>query len=220
MIYIFGGFLIYTGYKFLRFEEDIDPSRNWLLRLARRFLPVIDTYDSPKFWVKRAGKWHLTPLPLVLLVVESTDVLFAIDSIPAIFAITTNTFIVYTSNIFAILGLRALFFLLANFLGLFRYLRVGLALVLTFVGIKMVLEKPLHSYLEAAGIDKMRLILISLGTIALILTVTIVASIIAGPKEPLEHVPEAVTEDPRMVETEAQTATQVSTEEGRGGISE
>ena len=104
--------------------------------------------------MKRAGRWHATPLPLVLLVVESTDVVFALDSIPAIFAITKDTFIVYTSNIFAILGLRALYFLLAGFLGRFRYLHVGLSLVLAFVGLKMIAEKSLEGYLEAHGIGR------------------------------------------------------------------
>ncbi len=200
MIYVFGAFLIYTGYKLFYVEEEIDPSKNWLLRVAQRFLPVIDSYDTTRFWVKRGGRWHATPLPLVLLVVESSDVLFAIDSIPAIFAITKDPFIVYTSNIFAILGLRALFFLLANFLGMFRYLRTGLALVLTFVGLKMVLEEPLRPVLDGWGIDKTRLILISLGTIAVILAVTVIASIIAGPKQIELDRPQAVTEDPNMVE--------------------
>src|SRR5205085_7141174 len=104
MIYAFGVFLIYTAFKLARsVEEEIDPGRNPLLRLARRFLPIVDDYESPRFWVRREGRWHATPLPLVLLVVESTDVLFATDSIPAIFAITLDPFIVYTSNIFAIL---------------------------------------------------------------------------------------------------------------------
>ncbi len=193
MIYVFGAFLLYTAYKMLRssVEEDIDPGRNVLLRLARRFVPVVSDYDSPTFWVKRAGRWHATPLPLVLLVVESTDVVFAVDSIPAIFAITKDTFIVYTSNIFAILGLRALFFLLAGFLGMFRYLSTGLAVVLAFVGLKMIVEDPLHPYLEQAGIGRNGLILISLLVVAGILTVAVVASVIAGPREPLEHPPEA-----------------------------
>ena len=167
---------------------------------------MIHNYESTRFWVKRAGRWHATPLPLVLLVVESTDVVFAVDSIPAIFAITTDTFIVYTSNIFAILGLRALFFLLANLLGMFRYLSVGLALVLAFVGLKMVLETPLHDYLVSVGIDKTRLILISLATIATILLVTIVASIIAGPKQVLTDVPQGTTEDPGVVVAESQSS--------------
>src|SRR5207302_9173466 len=126
-------------------EEAIDPGRNPLLRLARRFLPILDNYESTHFWVRRGGRWHATPLPLVLLVVESTDVVFALDSIPAIFGITKDTFIVYTSNIFAILALRSLFFLLAGFLGMFRYLSVGPAAVLGFVGLKMILDvQPEH----------------------------------------------------------------------------
>jgi tellurite resistance protein TerC len=193
MVYVFGGFLIYTGYKLLKsVEENIDPGRNPVLRLARRFLPVIDNYDSPRFWVKRDGRWYATPLPLVLLVVETTDVVFAIDSIPAIFGITSDPFIVYTSNIFAILGLRALYFLLANFLGMFRYLNIGLALVLAFVGVKMIAEGPLHDYgyLDAWGVGKRELILFSLAVIATILTVSVVASLIVGPAKPLESLPE------------------------------
>jgi tellurite resistance protein TerC len=203
MIYVFGAFLIYTGWKLLRsVEVDIDPARNPLFRLARRFVPVIDNYHSHKFWVKRDGRWYATPLPLVLLVIESTDVVFAVDSIPAIFAITDDPFIVYTSNIFAILGLRALFFLLSGFLGMFRYLSVGLALILTFVGIKMIIEEPLRPYLASIGLDKTRLILLSLGVIASILTVTVIASIVAGPKEPPVRAPEAITEDPSVVAAE------------------
>ena len=195
MMYVFGGLLIYTAYKLFRsVEEEIDPGKNPLLRLARRFLPVIDNYDSNTFWVHREGRWHATPLPLVLLVVESTDVIFALDSIPAIFAITTDTFIIYTSNIFAILGLRALYFLLAGFLGMFRYLSVGLALVLAFVGLKMILQEPLGPYLESAGIGKGEMIVISLGAITAILGVAVAASILAGPREPLEHPPDSVAE--------------------------
>jgi tellurite resistance protein TerC len=196
MIYVFGAFLLYTAYKLFRsVEQEIDPGRNPLLRLAQRFLPVQNNYDSPTFWVKRDGRWFATPLPLVVLVVESTDVVFALDSIPAIFGITKNTFIVYTSNIFAILGLRSMFFLLAGFLGMFRYLSVGLAAVLGFVGLKMIVLEPLEPYLEQAGISRHTVILLSLAVVAGILTVAVVASIIAGPKEPLEHPPEAVAED-------------------------
>jgi tellurite resistance protein TerC len=185
MTYVFGAFLLYTAYKMFRssVEEDLDPGRNWLLRLAKRFLPLVTDYDSPRFWVRRLGKWHATPLPLVLLVVESTDVMFAVDSIPAIFAITKDPFIVYTSNIFAILGLRAMFFLLAGFLGKFRYLNTGLAAVLAFVGLKMLVEQPLGPYLERAGIGQNGLIFLSLGVVAGILSVAVVASVFA-PKEP------------------------------------
>lgn len=194
MIYVFGAFLLYTAFKlWSSVEEEIDPGKNIVLRLARRFFPVIDAYDTPHFWVKREGRWHLTPLPLVLLVVESTDVVFALDSIPAIFGITQDIFIVYTSNIFAILGLRSLYFLLANFLGRFRYLSPGLALVLAFVGVKMIVQEPLK---EWTGIGDQAMILISLGVVAGILSTAVVVSIIAGPKEPLEHPPEAVMMEP------------------------
>ena len=185
MIYVFGAFLLYTAYKMARSEAaEIDSGRNPLLRLARRFMPVVNDYTSPRFFVKREGRWHITPLPLVLLVVESTDVLFAVDSIPAIFAVTKDTFIVYTSNIFAILGLRALFFLLVGFLGMFRYLNIGLAAVLAFVGLKMIVEEPLQPYFEQVGIGKNGLILISLGAVAVILTVAVMASLIVGPESP------------------------------------
>jgi tellurite resistance protein TerC len=183
MAYVFGGLLLFTAYKLVRSAgHEIDPGKNPLLRLARRFLPVVDDYESPRFWVRRQGRWYATPLPLVLLVVESTDVMFALDSIPAIFAITTDTFIVYTSNVFAILGLRALYFLLAGFLGMFRYLHIGLALVLAFVGVKMMIQEPARPYLEAHGIGEREQIWLSLGAIAVILTVTVVLSILAGPR--------------------------------------
>jgi tellurite resistance protein TerC len=195
MLYIFGAFLLYTAYKLARsVEAEIDPGQNPLLRLARRFLPVLDRYESARFWVRRDGRWHATPLPLVLLVVESMDIVFAVDSIPAIFGITQDVFIVYTSNVFAILGLRALYFLLAGLLGRFRYLHIGLAWVLAFVGIKMLVEEPLRPYLEAAGLGKEQLILLSLGIIAAILAVAVAVSLYAGPKEPLEHPPEDMAE--------------------------
>jgi tellurite resistance protein TerC len=187
MSYVFGAFLVYTAYKLARsVEEEIDPGKNLLLRLARRLLPVVHDYDTPRFWVRRDGRWHATPLPLVLLVVESTDVVFALDSIPAIFAVTNDRFIVYTSNIFAILGLRALFFLLANFLGMLRYLNVGLAVVLGFVGVKMLAAAWIEPALAAYGIDRKGQILLSLGVIATILGISVLASLLAGKPEPAE----------------------------------
>ncbi|HEV3255622.1 MAG TPA: TerC family protein [Gemmataceae bacterium] len=190
MTYVFGVFLIYTGYKLSKpLKEEMNPGRNPLLRLARRFLPVVDTYDSHHFWVRRQGRWHATPLLLVLLVIESMDVLFAVDSIPAVFGVTRDTFIVYTSNVFAVLGLRSLYFLLANFLGMFRYLNVGLAAVLAFVGIKMLVEDPLKPYLAAHGIGERQLVLFSLGAVAAILAVAVLASVLRGPKEPVDHPP-------------------------------
>jgi tellurite resistance protein TerC len=195
LLYVFGAFLLFTAYKLARsVEHQIDPGRNPLLRLARRFVPVVDSYESPRFWVRRQGRWHATPLPLVLLVVESMDVVFAIDSIPAIFGVSKDTFIVYTSNVFAILGLRSLYFLLANLLGMFRYLHVGLALVLAFVGVKMLVEEPLRIPLESVGLGKPQLVLLSLGVIAVILSAAAVISILAGPKEPFEDAPGRVPE--------------------------
>jgi tellurite resistance protein TerC len=140
IIYIFGAFLVYTGIKMFRQEEiDIHPDQNPLVRLVTRFLPISRSYDEEKFFSFERGKRTGTLLLLVLMVVEVTDLVFAVDSIPAIFAITTNTFIVYTSNVFAILGLRSMYFLLAGVVEKFRYLRFGLAIVLTFIGIKMLI---------------------------------------------------------------------------------
>jgi tellurite resistance protein TerC len=198
MEYVFGAFLVYTGYKLMKsVEEDIDPGKNPLLRLAQRYLPLFNSYETTKFWVKRGGKWFVTPLSLVLLVVESTDVMFALDSIPAIFAITSDTFIVYTSNIFAILGLRSLYFLLAGFLGKFRFLNYGLAAVLAFVGLKMLLADVLDRF------DREVPITLSLGVIAAILGVAVVASLLSPAKEIVEHPPEEVVEDPSQLPAEA-----------------
>lgn len=142
IIYLFGGFLIYSGLKLLRHQkEEIHPERNPLLRLFRRTVPSTHDYVDGKMLVREAGRWVATPLLAVLLVVETTDVLFATDSIPAILAVTTDAFIVYTSNVFAILGLRALYFVLAGMMDLFHYLHHGLAVVLVFIGVKMLLAR-------------------------------------------------------------------------------
>jgi len=183
LLVVFGVFLIYSAYRLLRgVKEEIDPERNWLLRLARRFLPIVASYDSPRFWVRQQGHWHATMLPLVLLVVETTDVIFALDSIPAIFGITQDIFIIYTSNIFAILGLRALYFLLTGFMEVFRYLNVGLALVLGFIGIKMTLERWINPILESWGIEKREQVLLALAVVVAVLTGTAIASVWVGPK--------------------------------------
>ena len=138
IIYIFGAFLVYTGIKMFRHDEvDIQPDQNIAVRIVTKFLPIARHYEDEKFFTKINGKRTGTLLLLVLMVVEVTDLVFAVDSIPAIFALTTNTFIVYTSNVFAILGLRSMYFLLAGVVEKFRYLRTGLAIVLTFIGIKM-----------------------------------------------------------------------------------
>jgi len=166
IIYVFGAFLIYTGIKLLRSEEeDVQPEKNWILRLARRRLPVTNGYVGSKFFVTQAGRRLATPLFLVLLVVESTDVLFAADSIPAILAISRDPFIVYTSNVFAILGLRALFFALAGLIEAFHYLHYGLAAILIFIGAKMLLS----AHYEIP-------ILVALGVVAGLLAISVIAS--------------------------------------------
>jgi tellurite resistance protein TerC len=142
ILYLFGAFLVYSGFKLMRGGEDeqVDPSRNVVLRLARKFIPVTDAYSGNKFFVRRERKSYATPLLIVLLVVETTDILFATDSIPAILAISHDPFIVYTSNVFAILGLRSLFFALSGLMKLFQYLNYGLAVVLMFIGAKMLIS--------------------------------------------------------------------------------
>ncbi len=138
IIYIFGAFLVYTGIRMFSQEElDIQPEDNPLVRLVTRYIPITRHYEEQKFFTRVNGKLTGTLLLLVLVIVEVTDLVFAVDSIPAIFAITTNTFIVYTSNVFAILGLRSMYFLLAGVVEKFQYLKMGLAIVLTFIGVKM-----------------------------------------------------------------------------------
>ncbi|PIF62626.1 MULTISPECIES: TerC family protein [Flavobacterium] len=139
-IYVFGAILIYTGYKMLKQKEIIiEPEKNPLIKLFRRVMPVTNELHGGKFFVKQDGKRFATPLFLVLVLIETTDLIFAADSIPAILAITQDHFIVYTSNVFAILGLRSLYFALAGMMDKFRYLSKGLALILIFVGLKMLL---------------------------------------------------------------------------------
>ncbi len=141
VLYILGVFLLFTAFKLLRQEDvQVQPEKNPILRLARRFFPVTESYVGGRFWVSKEGRLFLTPLLLVLLVVETTDIAFATDSIPAIFALTRDTTIIYTSNIFAVLGLRALYFAVAGFMRQFRFLRYGLSAVLGFTGIKMLID--------------------------------------------------------------------------------
>jgi tellurite resistance protein TerC len=167
IIYFFGAFLIFTGVRMaLHRDEEMHPERNPLIKLIRRVIPVTENYEGDKFFIRRAGKLLATPLLLVLLIVESTDLVFAVDSIPAIFAVTEDPFIVYTSNVFAILGLRSLYFLLAGVIDKFHYLKLGLSVVLIFVGIKMVI---VDFYKIPIGL--------SLGVIAMILVTSIIASL-------------------------------------------
>jgi tellurite resistance protein TerC len=168
VIYIFGTFLVFTGIKLLAHRGgEMHPERNPALRLFRRVVRSVPDYRGAKFAVKETGRWYATPLLMVLIVVEATDIVFAVDSIPAIFAITTDPFIVFTSNIFAILGLRALYFLLAGMIGKFRYLKVGLGLVLAFVGAKMLLS-------EVVKVP----IVLSLGIVGSLLGLSVTASLL------------------------------------------
>ena len=169
MIYVFGGFLILTGIKMaLQKDKEIHPERNPVLRLFRRTVPVTENFEGDRFWVRRAGKLFATPLMVVLLFIEMTDVIFAVDSIPAILAITQNAFIVYTSNVFAILGLRALYFALAGIMQLFHHLHYGLSAILVFVGIKMVVVDIFGKIPTG----------VSLGVIAVILALSVIASLL------------------------------------------
>ncbi len=172
VIYVFGAFLVITGVKLLvQKNAEVHPERNPILRLFRRFVPAVDDYRGSKFIVREAGGWRATPLLMVLVVIEATDIVFAVDSIPAIFAVTEDPFIVYTSNIFAILGLRALYFALAAVMGRFHYLKYGLGLVLAFVGTKMVI------------VDLYKIpIVVSLAVVAGLLAGSVVVSLVRPPK--------------------------------------
>ena len=172
IIYVFGGFLVFTGIK-LAFEKDkeVHPERNPILKLVRRIIPTTKSYHGSKFFIRRMGKLIATPLFVVLVVIETTDLVFALDSIPAILAITRDEFIVYSSNAFAILGLRALYFAVSGIMRLFHYLHYGLALILIFVGVKMLMADFYHIPTPYA-----------LAFIGITLTASVVASII-HPKE-------------------------------------
>ncbi len=142
IIFVFGGFLVYSGIRMaFHKDEHVEFDDNPIVRLFKRFVPVTKEYEGQSFFVRHGGKLMATPLFIVLLLLESTDLVFALDSVPAIFAITDDPFIVYTSNVFAILGLRALYFLLAGVIDKFQYLKFGLAAVLVFVGFKMVISE-------------------------------------------------------------------------------
>jgi len=179
MIYVFGAFLIFTGIKMARSRgHTLDPSKNPLLRLVRGVIPITDDYVGQRLLLRRAGRWVATPLLAVLVVVETTDVLFAVDSIPAIFAVTDEPFLVFTSNAFAILGLRALYFLLADMIDRFAYLKLGLAAVLVFVGAKMVLTDV---YKVPIGV--------SLLVIATLIGVSVLVSLRVRPSDPDRRTP-------------------------------
>ncbi len=173
MIYVFGAFLVFTGIKMgMEKDKEIHPEKNPVLRLFRRFMPVTERYEGGSFFVRRDMKLLATPLFIVLLMVETTDVIFAVDSIPAILAITSDPFIVYTSNVFAILGLRSLYFALSGIMRLFHHLHYGLSIILGFVGVKMVLSDIFKIPIG-----------VSLGVIAGVLALSVIASLLWPKKE-------------------------------------
>lgn len=170
LLYIFGGILVVTGLKMAFGKEDtIEPEKNLLVRLVRRFMPIIKRIRDDRFFIRRQGITAATPLFLTLLVVESSDVLFAIDSIPAVLSVTRDPFIVYTSNVFAIMGLRSLYYLLAHVMEMFVYLKLGISFILAFVGVKMILGDIWHIPIH-----------FSLGVIVGALTIAILTSITIG----------------------------------------
>ncbi|MCW5548049.1 MAG: TerC family protein [Opitutaceae bacterium] len=174
VIYIFGAFLLFTGIKMAlpgKSEVDVNPEHNWIVRLFRRFYPVAPHDDNGRFFTIHQGRRMATPLFVVLLVIESTDVVFAVDSLPAVLAITRDGFIALTSNVFAILGLRAMYFALNGIMQLFRYLKLGLALILVFIGVKMLIE----SWYKVP-------IAVSLGVIGGVLVVSVLASVLIPDK--------------------------------------
>jgi tellurite resistance protein TerC len=170
VFYIFGAFLIIAALRMaFQKEKELHPEKNPILKLLRKFIGVTDNYEGDRFFIKRFGKYVATPLFIVIIVIETTDLVFAMDSIPAAFSITTDKFIVYTANIFAILGLRSLYFALAGIMPLFHYLKYGLVIVLMFVGVKMIVEHRYHYEVPTA---------IALGVVIVVLVVAVIASII------------------------------------------
>lgn len=180
ILYVMGAFLVFTGIKMAmtrESDETISLERNVVVRLARRFFPMTGEFVGEKFFIRQQGRLHMTPLALVLLVVETTDVVFAVDSIPAIFGITTDRFIIFTSNVFAILGLRSLYFVLASAMHFFRYLKFGLSFVLVLIGLKMLFEHWLRAKLGEALTN------VSLGCVVGIILISVIVSLLAAWRE-------------------------------------
>jgi len=173
LIFIFGGLLVITGWKLLKGggDDKVQPEKNLLVRLGRRWLPLTGEYHGTRFWVQQGGRWVGTPLVLVLLAIGTTDLVFAVDSIPAILAITRDPFVVLTSNAFAVLGLRALYFAIAGLIKLFRHLNVGLAVILVFIGLKMIISPWIHLPIP-----------LTLGFVLLVLTTAILTSVLQKPR--------------------------------------
>ncbi|GII80928.1 tellurium resistance protein TerC [Sphaerisporangium rufum] len=207
VLYLFGAFLLYTGVKMARHAAiEVHPDRNPVLRTMRRIVPTTDRYHGSKFWIRQDGRRVATPLLAVLVAVETTDIVFAVDSIPAIFAVTDQPFLVFTSNAFAILGLRAMYFLLAGAMHRFHYLRYGLAAILVLVGVKMLLADIYHVP-----------IWLSLAVIGGCLVVSVGASLL---RPPTGATAEGATEGTAQGTTGPEGAPEVATEgpdEGSGG---
>ena len=185
ILYVFALFLIATGIKMIWTKgKKLEPEKNPVIRLFRKFIPVTTEYHGQSFFTRVDGRLFATPLFLVLLLIETTDVIFAIDSIPAILIITQDTFIVYTSNVFAILGLRALYFALAGFMQMFHYLTYGLATILVFIGGKMFYQAAVKAF---TGVEHKIPIEMSLGIIGALLAVAIAASLLAPPVDRSER---------------------------------
>jgi len=182
ILYLFGAFLVYTGLKMFKSEDEahVDPGNHIVVRLLRRLLPITDEFHDDRFLVRHHGKRMFTPLFVVLMFLNAIDIVFAVDSIPAVFALTTDTFLAFTSNMMAVMGLRALYFVLAGSMQAFRYLQAGLAIILTFVGVKMLLPLLAH---VAPGHEWHIPIGISLGFIAGVLAVCISASLLIPVKK-------------------------------------
>jgi len=205
VIFVFGAFLVYTGARILvQKETEVHPERNPVLKLFRRLVPLSARYHGKHFFIREDGRLKATPLMLVLVVVEATDVVFAVDSIPAVFGVTTNAFIVFSSNIFAILGLRALYFLLAGLMHRFSFLSYGLGLVLIFVGVKMLIDPWVHI---PTGLS----LAIVLGVLAL----TVVLSLLRPPPA------EEILPDPLEIEGDfarSPAARELDIDSGDGGV--
>lgn len=199
VLFAFAGFLVYCGYKLLfSGADDEDPTKSWAYKLTRKYVPLTDKFSEERFFIIENGKRLATPLFLVLVVVEATDLAFAVDSIPACLAISQDLFIVYTSNIFAILGLRALFFLLAGMMGELRYLKPALAFVLVFIGVKMVLAE-LAGHYEVSWAFKIPTG-VSLGVVGGALALAVIASLLAPGKPYGEPAPGEIAVHPPQPE--------------------
>ena len=176
LVYLFGAFLIYSGLKifFHHDDESEDLSKNFVVRIAKKYLPLSDNYEGSNFFTRRNAKLIATPLLLVLIVIEFTDLIFAVDSIPASLSISKNAFIIYCSNVLAVLGLRSLYFGVSHLMKIFRYLKYGIAIILVFVGFKLIFAEYLHDYLRSINV---------LGTVVMILIISILFSLRATNKE-------------------------------------